>query len=120
MKAFKTVDDYIASAPVALQGKLEEIRSAIREIAPEAVESISYGMPYYSYKGKLAFFSYTKTHLGLYVPPPIIQDHAKELEEYETATATVRFPLDENLPIPLIKKLVKARKELNEAKKAQK
>jgi uncharacterized protein YdhG (YjbR/CyaY superfamily) len=39
------------------------------------------------------------------------------LKAYETASATVRFPLDKELPISLIKKLVKARIKKNEAKK---
>jgi len=51
--ASKDVDDYVARAPKEVQDKLQEIRSAIREVAPTAVESISYGMPYFDYKGRL-------------------------------------------------------------------
>jgi uncharacterized protein YdhG (YjbR/CyaY superfamily) len=112
-----TVDEYIAAAPKELHGKLQQIRKAIKEAAPDAQEKLSYGMPYYSYKGRLAYFSFTKNHIGLYVMPPVVQDHAKELEEYETATATVRFPLQEELPMPLIKKLLKAGVQNNETRK---
>lgn len=116
MKRAKDVDEYIAQAPKEIQGKLQELRGAIKETAPAAEEKLSYGMPYYGYKGRLAYFAYAKNHIGLYVMPPIIQDHKKELEKYETATATVRFPLSEDLPLALIKKLVKAGVKNNAAK----
>jgi uncharacterized protein YdhG (YjbR/CyaY superfamily) len=112
-----SVDAYIAAAPKEVQSKLQELRAAIREAAPAAEERISYGMPYYSYKGRLAYFAAFKKHLGLYVPTPVIEEHRSELEGYETTSATVRFPLDKKLPISLIKKLVKARMEKNDMKK---
>jgi len=81
------------------------------------VERISYGMPFYDYKGRLAYFGLAKAHIGLYIPPPVIEEHKKELADYETAKSTVRFPLDKKLPVTLIKKLVQARMKKNEAKK---
>ncbi len=116
MKHAKDVDEYIAQAPQEVQEKLKELRKAIKEVAPDAEEKISYGMPYYGYKGRLAYFSYFKNHIGLYAVPPVVQDHIEELKKYQTATATIRFPLDEDLPIALIKKLVKAGIHNNEAK----
>ena len=91
-KTPKDVDSYIAAASKEVQGKLVELRAAIREAAPTAVERISYGMPYYDYKGRLAYFRLAKAHIGLYVPPPVIEEHENELSEYETAKGTVRFP----------------------------
>lgn len=113
----KSVEAYIAAAPKEVRSKLKELRAAIREAAPTAEERISYRMPYYAHKGRLAYFAAFKKHIGLYVPPPVIQEHKSELEGYGTARATVRFPLDKKLPISLIKKLIKARIKKNEAKK---
>ena len=113
----KDVDSYIAAAPKEVRAKLRELRAAIRAVAPKAEERISYGMPYYGYKGRLVYFAYAKAHVGLYVPTPVIAEHKKELKGYGTSMATVRFPLDKKLPVALIKKLVKARVEKNEARK---
>jgi uncharacterized protein YdhG (YjbR/CyaY superfamily) len=113
----KDVDAYIAAAPKAIQGKLKELRAIIRKTALAAEERISYGMPYYAYKGRLAYFSVWKTHIGLYIPTPVIEEHGNELAAYETTAATVRFPLDQKLPIALIRKLVRARIKKNEARK---
>ena len=113
----KDVDEYIARTPKEVQDKLKEIRAAIREAAPTAVESISYGMPYYDYRGRLAWFGLAKSHIGFYIRPPIVEEHKNELAAYETTKSTVRFPLDKKIPVSLIKKLVKARMKKNDAEK---
>jgi uncharacterized protein YdhG (YjbR/CyaY superfamily) len=113
----KDVDEYIARAPKEVQDKLRELRKAVREVAPTAVEHISYGMPYYDYKGRLAWFAIMKTHIGLYLRPPIIEKHKRELAAYKTTKSAIHFPLDKKLPIALMKKLVKARMKKNEAEK---
>jgi len=98
-----------------VRDKLEQVRAAIREVAPTALESISYRIPYYDYKGRLAWFGLQKGHIGLYVRPPIIEEHKKELADYETTKSAVRFPLDKRIPVSLVKNLVKARMKKNEA-----
>lgn len=115
MKKAASVDDYIESAPKEAQERLRRIRAAIKEVAPEAVERISYGMPYYDYKGRLIYFGVAKAHIGLYIPTPVLDEHREELSDYATTNATLRLPLDKELPIGLIKKLVKARMQKNEA-----
>jgi len=116
MKKAKDVNEYITNAPKEIQERLNEIRKTIMEVAPKAEEKISYGMPYYGYKGRLAYFSYFKNHIGLYLTPPLVAKFKKELESYGTSTATIRFSNDKPLPISLIKKLVKARVKMNDEK----
>ena len=116
-KAPKDVDEYIAKAPIEVRGKLKKLRAIIRSAAPKAEERISYGMPYFGYKGRVVYFAFAKKHIGLYVPTPVVEEHKKELRAYETAKATIRFPLKAKLPRALIKKLVKARVKRNIAKK---
>jgi uncharacterized protein YdhG (YjbR/CyaY superfamily) len=110
----KDVDAYIASAPLAVQGKLRDLRRAIRTAAPGASEKISYGMPYYSHNGRIAYFRHWKDHIGLYIPTPVVEDHRSLLKAYEISSATIRFPLKRKLPLPLIRKLIKARVKRNE------
>ncbi|HET7098991.1 MAG TPA: DUF1801 domain-containing protein [Patescibacteria group bacterium] len=116
MKRSKDVEEYIANAPEEVQGKLRELRQIIKSSAPKAEEKISYGMPYYGYKGRLVYFAYFKNHIGVYITPPIVADFKDELKDYETHMATIRFPHDKKLPIVLIKKLIKARVKLNDEK----
>lgn len=116
----KNVAAYISQAPKETRGKLKELREAIKTVAPLAEERISYGMPSYKHWGQLAYFAFAKKHIGLYIPPPIIEQHKKELGGYKTAKATIQFPLDRKLPITLIKKLIKARVKYNEEKEKSK
>lgn len=111
-KALKDVDTYIARAPKEAQNKLREVRIAIREVAPNAIESISYGMPGYD-KGRIAWFGLMKTHIGLYLRPPIIEEYKNELANYKTTKSAIHFPLSQKIPVQLIKKLVKARMKRN-------
>ena len=60
MSPVKTVDEYIAQAPKEVQDKLKELRAVIRTSAPGVEERISYGMPYYYYKGRLVYFGLSK------------------------------------------------------------
>jgi uncharacterized protein YdhG (YjbR/CyaY superfamily) len=72
-------------------------------------------MPYYNYKGRLAWFGLQRRHIGLYLRPPIVEEHKKELAGYETTKSAVHLLLDEQIPVPLVKKLVLARMKNNEA-----
>jgi uncharacterized protein YdhG (YjbR/CyaY superfamily) len=110
---------YIATAPPAVRGKLRTLRAAIRKAAPAAAESISYGMPFYSHKGRLAYFGFARKHIGLYIPTPVVAEHKSELRGFATAAATIRFPLDRALPVGLIGKLVRARVRMNDAGKGK-
>lgn len=116
-KVADDVDGYISAAPKEVQGKLREVRAAIREAAPTAKEGISYGIPYYDYKGRLAWFGLQTAHIGLYLRPPVIEEHKKELAGYVTTKSAIHLSLDKDIPVPLIKKLVKARMIRNESEK---
>ena len=113
MNRSRQVDEYISDAPRELQKRLRTVRRAIREAAPEASEGFGYGIPYYSYKGRLAWFGLFKTHIGLYLRPPTILEHKEELAGYSTTKSCVRFPVDREPPVALIKMLVRARLRSN-------
>jgi len=110
----RTVDEYIANAPPEMQSTLAELRALITDLVPTAAESISYGMPFYDYEGRLVYFAAMKGYIGLYIPPPIIADHASELARYTTTKSAIHLPVAK-LPKALIKKLIRARMSHNES-----
>lgn len=112
-KPSTAVDAYIARCPRKVQGKLREIRKVISATVPDATELISYSMPGYcyegyTYKGMFVWFGLQSNHIGLYLRPPTIWNHRKELSDYKTTKSAVHLPLDKKIPAPLIRKLVKA------------
>lgn len=115
MKEITTVDEYIAHAPIETQERLEAIRAAIKEAAPDAEERISYKIPYYYYKGHLVYFGLNKKHIGLYaLTKAVFKQFEAEVRPYIAAKGTIRLLLDEELPLGLIKKLVKAQVKEND------
>jgi uncharacterized protein YdhG (YjbR/CyaY superfamily) len=115
MNKAKNVDEYITRAPKEFRGKLRELRTLIKKLAPDAKERISYGMPFYDYKGRLVYFSNANGYIGLYIPPPIIAEHAVDLKAYITTKSAIHLPV-KKLPVTLIKKLIKARMKYNTSK----
>jgi len=113
------VDEYLAAVPEPARSTLNRVRAAIRSAVPaEATEVISYGMPTFRYKGPLLGFAAFSNHCGLYpMNPGIIEAFKHELKDFPTSKGTIRFPVDKPLPVPLIRKLVKARIAENERKK---
>lgn len=101
------IDEYIARFPSATQRLLRQMRALIRDAAPEATETISYGIPTFDLRGKhlVHFAGYTR-HVGLYPGPSGIEAFADELAPYKSAKGSVRFPLAEPLPMDLIRRIV--------------
>jgi len=116
-KGFKTIDEYIAAFPKNIQSILEELRQAIKESAPEAEETISYQMPAFKLNGILVWFAAFKNHIGFYPKTSAIEAFKRELSDYEVSKGTIRFPLDKQIPLDLIKKIVKYRVKENMGKK---
>lgn len=114
MKQPRDVDEYIKNSPKDRQERLRRLREVIKAIAPKAEERISYAMPYYDYKGKLVYFGLFKDHISMFIPGSVVSQYKSELKEYETTGATIRFPHNKELPIPLIKKLIQARVAMND------
>jgi uncharacterized protein YdhG (YjbR/CyaY superfamily) len=112
-----TVDEYIDRFPPDVQAILSELRSTIRQSAPQAVEKISYGIPTFYLNGNLVHFATFKHHIGFYPTPSAIARFKKELKRYKSAKGSVQFPLDEPLPLELIATIVKFRVDENSRKK---
>lgn len=113
----QNVDAYIAGFPPDTAAKLREMRALIKELAPEADETISYAIPSYKLKGMLVHFAGYANHIGFYPGAAGITEFADELAAFKTSKGTVQFPLDRPLPIKLITKIVKFRVNQNLEKK---
>jgi uncharacterized protein YdhG (YjbR/CyaY superfamily) len=113
-----TIDEYIATFPPDVRRLLRQVRATIRKAAPEAQEKISYQIPTFFLHGNLVHFGAFKKHIGFYPAPTGLKQFEKELSRYEGAKGSVRFPLDQPMPLALIARIVKfrVRKNLERAK----
>ena len=104
----KNIDDYITASSDRARPILRKIRSIVRKAAPDAVETISYGIPTFKLDGRtLIHFAAFKNHIGLY--PPVKGDARidKETKPYAGEKGNLKFPLDEPIPYDLIERIVK-------------
>ena len=106
----ETIDQYIADFPTEIQQVLEEVRSTIRQMVPDARECISYGIPTFDMdKSHLVHFAGFKQHIGLYPTPVGMEAFKADLAPYKQGKGSVQFPLDQPMPLDLIKRIVEFR-----------
>lgn len=110
------IKEYISGCPEEVQPLLNEIRKAISQAAPDAIEKISYKMPTYYLKGNLVHFAAQSRHIGFYPAPSGIEAFRDELKDYKTSKGAIQFPYHKPLPIELIKKIVRFRVTENMSK----
>jgi uncharacterized protein YdhG (YjbR/CyaY superfamily) len=100
---FTTIDEYISTFPGEIQAVLEKVRQAIHQAAPEAAETMSYGMPTFDLNGKhLVFFAGWKQHISLHPLPAGDEAFQQELAHYKRAKGTIQFPLDKPIPYDVV------------------
>lgn len=115
MKQFLNVDEFIENSPDEIRDKLQKLREIIKSTFPDAVEGISYGMPSYKLNGRpLAYFANAKKHIGLYIPPPIVEDFSDDLKNYGTTKSAIHLPLNKDYPVGLIQRMLRARAQIND------
>ena len=107
----KSVEEYIAAQPEAVQSKLAQVRNAIKKAVPEAVEGIGYGIPGYKLHGKpMLYFGAFKEHYSLFAASgTFFASLEHELKGYELKKGTVRFPIAKTVPVKLIGRIAKLR-----------
>ena len=112
----KAVEDYLAKVDLDKRAALQSLRETIRAIAPEAEETISYGIPSFKLDGPLVAFGAAKKHCAFYgMSPKVFEAMAEDLAGYDTSPGTIRFPADQPLPEALVRKVVLARMAENRA-----
>lgn len=114
---YTTIDEYIRGFPKPVQAKLKQIRQIVRELAPDAEEKISYRIPTFYLNGNLVHFAAYAKHIGFYPTSSGVSKFKHELSKYKNAKGSIQFPIDEDLPVELIQKIVRYRVQENTGKK---
>jgi uncharacterized protein YdhG (YjbR/CyaY superfamily) len=112
----QTIDEYMADYPADAQAVMQRMRDLVHEIAPEATEKISYGIPTFVLDQNLVHFAAYEHHIGFYPTSSGIAHFAEELKDYETSKGTVRFPLDKPIPYDLVRRITEFRVAENRAR----
>jgi uncharacterized protein YdhG (YjbR/CyaY superfamily) len=100
-----SIDDYLSKLPADQRAALEILRGQIRAVAPEAAETISYGLPTFKLDGNLVHFGAAAKHCAFY-PGAVVDQFAEQLAGFETSKGTIRFQPDAPLPPTLVREIV--------------
>jgi len=117
-KTPKTVRGYLAAVPREQRAALEKLRGTIKAIVPDATEVISYDIPTFKLDGRMlvSYAAFTK-HCSFFPGAGPIETHADDLKSFPTSKGTIQFTPEHPLSTALVRKLVKTRIRLNEARK---
>ena len=108
------VEEYLQQFEGVCRDRLSQVRQIILKEAPDAVESISYGMPAYKTFGKpLVYVAGYAKHIGLYATPSGHVAFETELASFKQGKGSVQFPHNQPLPEDLIRRIVAFRAQEN-------
>lgn len=118
------IESYIEACPAIYRERLVELRQVILEEAPMAVERMAYGMPTFTVKTNLVHFALQSKHIGFYPGSSGVEAFEDRLSDYTHSKGTIQFPLDQAIPLALVREIVRYRLAeniaLDEAKKKRK
>jgi uncharacterized protein YdhG (YjbR/CyaY superfamily) len=109
--ATSAVDEYLARLPAQQRAALGRLRAQLHRLLPDAVETISYGMPAFKIDGKaVVWFAGWKAHCSIYpLTDTFLASHAEELRGYRRTKGSLHFTPDAPPPEALVEALVRAR-----------
>jgi uncharacterized protein YdhG (YjbR/CyaY superfamily) len=114
----KTVDEFASEAPVEARPVLEQIRKVVKQAVPDASETMGYGKPYYKYYGWMTGVTLYTKHLGVEIWGGLSDQDRKELEAlgYKTGSKNFQILYNQEVPVELLTRLVKAQAKQNKQK----
>jgi uncharacterized protein YdhG (YjbR/CyaY superfamily) len=113
------VEEYFAELDRVSHGALSELRSIIKQAAPDAEETLSYGMPCFKQNGILVYYAAFKGHYSLFPTGSGIKHFKDRLTNFKTSKGTIQFKFGDPLPVELITDIVRFRLEENSFKKSK-
>ncbi|MHA4741894.1 iron chaperone [Dyadobacter sp. MSC1_007] len=119
---FKSVDEYQNTFEGDKKARLQAVRDAIRAVAPDAEEVISYQIPAYKHFGFLVYYSGATSHISLSYPfsEALLSEFKTDLAKYKVSKSAIQMPDKDPLPVDLIKRIVAFRVQENELAAASK
>lgn len=114
-KRYKSIEEFIKDFPAETQVILQKVRNTIKETVPDAQEVISYNIPSFQLNGSyVIYFAGYKNHIGLYPIPRGNESFNKKIATFVKGKGTIQFPLNQPIPLDLIKQMTLLLKKDNQ------
>lgn len=104
-------DDYFVNAQPFEKAEYKRLSKLVREVAPDAEETISYGMPTYKVgKNPLVYFGIFKDHMSIFpASGEVLSELGDKLAGYKTAKGTLSFTADNPIPDGVLRDMLHIR-----------
>jgi uncharacterized protein YdhG (YjbR/CyaY superfamily) len=111
------VDAYLGALPPEQRDLLQALRERVAALAPEAVDTISYGMPAFKLRDHfLLSYAGWKGHCSIYaIPDELLSKYEDELRDNTRTKGGLHFSREHPLPGALVDDFVRARAATIEA-----
>jgi len=104
-----TITEYIQAAPRASHQHLRRLYAILKSVAPEAEETIKWGVPFFVEPRFLFSFSAFKSHCVFAPTPAAMKRFRSELKSHKTTKNFLQVPYNQPLPEDLIRKIAEYR-----------
>src|SRR5689334_1759149 len=102
-KRATTIPDYIRAAPREGQPHLRRLYAILKSVAPQAQETIKWGIPFFVEPRFLFAFSAHKAHLNFAPTAAGLEPFRKELDKHKTIKGALQIPYNTALPEDLVR-----------------
>jgi uncharacterized protein YdhG (YjbR/CyaY superfamily) len=111
---FKTIDEYHSTFTGLALERMQAIRQIVHEIAPEAIEVISYQIPAFKIGDKfhLIYYCAFAKHVTISSPwsEAFLKEFESDLKGMKVSKSAIQLPLDKPFPKELVTRILKFRK----------
>jgi uncharacterized protein YdhG (YjbR/CyaY superfamily) len=108
-----SVEAYLAALSPERRERFELLRATVMAAADDAVEVISYDMPTYKVQSRIVCsIGAFKAHDSLFPASDVVVERlGDEVAPYVKGRGTLQFPATQDLPVELIERIVRIRRE---------
>lgn len=104
------IDSYLEAVSPAERAELERVRKIVKQLVPEAEETISYALPAFKIKSQpLVYFGAFKNHMSLFPTSKPIEIHKDKLADFNISKGAIQFTIEKPIPEQLIKEILRTR-----------
>jgi len=100
-----TIEAYIEAAPPAGQSHLRELYVILKSVAPEAEETIKWGVPFFVEPRFLFSFSANKAHCNFAPMSAALEAFSEELQAHKTTKNYLQIPYSQPVPADLVRRI---------------
>jgi uncharacterized protein YdhG (YjbR/CyaY superfamily) len=106
------VDTYLSELSEERREALSVLRDLIHRVAPDASESMKYGLPHYDLQGPYFALASQKHYMSLYISETdLIAASQAELSHLNTGKSCIRFRKLDQLPMDVVEEILRAAAE---------